>query len=184
MCGIAGLMTRDGSAAPLPILEKLQAALAHRGPDGHRIRVHGGCGLVHTRLSIVDVAGGAQPLVAPDDVAHINLHATGTPYNDAIETKAVHAVFGARGAEIPVCSVKSSIGHCMGAAGIIESIAAVKTLSENCIPPILGLEAEHKDPECGLNTPLGGPLHGDFPVILKTSYGFGGTNAAIVLSRA
>jgi len=122
--------------------------------------------------------------IARDDVAHINLHATGTPYNDAIETKAVHAVFGVRGAEIPVCSVKSSIGHCMGAAGIIESIAAVKTLSENCIPPILGLEAEHKDPECGLNTPLGGPLHGDFPVILKTSYGFGGTNAAIVLSRA
>lgn len=130
------------------------------------------------RAAIKDAA------LEPADIAHVNLHATGTPYNDAIETKAVHAVFGGRGATIPVCSIKSSIGHCMGAAGIIESAAAVMSLRENLIPPVLGLEAEHKDPACDLNTPLGAPLAGDFPIILKTSYGFGGTNAAIVLGRA
>ena len=79
--------------------------------------------------------------MGPEAIDHINLHATGTPYNDAIETKAVHAVFGARGREIPVCSVKSSIGHTMGAAGILESIAAVKTINEGKIPPVLGLRA-------------------------------------------
>lgn len=121
--------------------------------------------------------------IEPEGIDHINLHATGTPYNDAIETKAVHAVFGARGRSIPVCSVKSSIGHTMGAAGVLESIAAVNTLNAGLVPPVLGLEAAEKDPECDLNAPIGVPLRGAFNTILKTSYGFGGTNAAIVLEH-
>ena len=120
--------------------------------------------------------------LGPGQIDHLNLHATGTPYNDAIETKAVHAVFGEQGREIPVCSIKSSIGHCLGAAGIIESIAAVMTMREGKIPAVLGLEAAEKDPQCNLNTPLGKPLEGDYRTVLKTSYGFGGTNAAVVLT--
>ena len=120
--------------------------------------------------------------VDPARIDHLNLHATGTPYNDAIETKAIHAIFGARGKEIPVCSVKSSIGHTMGAAGILESIAGVKTLNEGFVPPVLGLEAAEKDPACDLNAPLVA-LRGEFKTILKTSYGFGGTNAAVVMGR-
>ncbi|HYF51419.1 MAG TPA: beta-ketoacyl-[acyl-carrier-protein] synthase family protein [Planctomycetota bacterium] len=122
--------------------------------------------------------------VPPDSIDHANLHATGTPYNDAIETKAIHAVFGARGRELPVCSVKSSIGHTMGAAGILESVAAVMTLNEGKVPPVLGLDPAQKDPACDLNTPTGAPLTGTFKRVLKTSYGFGGTNAAVVLERA
>ena len=117
-------------------------------------------------------------------IDHINLHATGTPYNDAIETKAVHATFGERGRTIPVCSIKSSIGHTMGAAGVLESIAAVHTLIDGLIPPVLGLDPAEKDPECDLNTPTGSALSGRFETVLKTSYGFGGTNAAVVLGRA
>lgn len=122
--------------------------------------------------------------VAPEKIDHINLHATGTPYNDAIETKAVLDVFDERGASIPVCSVKSSIGHTMGAAGVIESIAAIHSLNENLVPPVLGLEAATKDPACNLNTPIGAPLKADIRTVLKTSYGFGGTNAAVVLASA
>ncbi|HLX64465.1 MAG TPA: beta-ketoacyl-[acyl-carrier-protein] synthase family protein [Planctomycetota bacterium] len=121
--------------------------------------------------------------VEPNQIDHINLHATGTPYNDGIETKAVHAIFGARGKEIPVCSVKSSIGHTMGAAGILESIAAVRTINEGLVPPVLGLDPAEKDPECNLNAPTGAPLKGEFKTVLKTSYGFGGTNAAVVLAK-
>jgi len=106
------------------------------------------------------------------------------PYNDKSETTAVHATFGERGSKIPVCSVKSSIGHTMGAAGILESIVAIQSIKEGRIPPILGLEAAEKDPECDLNTPLDKPLEGKFNTVLKTSYGFGGTNAAVVLGRA
>jgi 3-oxoacyl-[acyl-carrier-protein] synthase II len=116
-----------------------------------------------------------------DAVDHLNLHATGTPYNDAIETKAVHAVFGPRGAEIPVCSIKSSIGHTMGAAGTIESIAAVLSLRDGKVPPVLGLNPAEQDPACNLRAPTGQPFAGTIKTILKTSYGFGGTNAAIVL---
>ena len=121
--------------------------------------------------------------VDPDRVDHLNLHATGTPFNDAIETKAIHAVFGSRGQEIPVCSVKSSIGHTMGAAGVIESIAAVMTLREGKVPPVLGLDPAEQDPACNVNAPTGAPLAGSFKTILKTSYGFGGTNAAVILSE-
>lgn len=121
--------------------------------------------------------------ISPGDIDHLNLHATGTPLNDALETKAVHAVFGPRGRTIPVCSIKSSIGHTMGAAGVLESIAAIMTLRDGKIPPVLGLDPNEKDPLCDLNAPIGAPLNGTFKNILKTSYGFGGTNAAIVMGR-
>lgn len=121
--------------------------------------------------------------IEPEKIDHLNLHATGTPYNDKIETKAVLSVFGSRGAEIPVCSVKSAIGHTMGAAGIHESIAALLTLRDGKIPPVLGLDPAEQDPECGLKAPTGAPLDGDFKTILKTSYGFGGTNAAVVFAK-
>jgi 3-oxoacyl-(acyl-carrier-protein) synthase len=123
----------------------------------------------------------ADANVQPGQIDHLNLHATGTPYNDAIETVAVLDVFGARGSGIPVTSIKSAIGHTMGAAGSIESIAAICSLRDGAIPPIQGLEPEHKDPACGLNTPTGAPLLRPLQHILKTSYGFGGTNAAVVL---
>jgi len=122
--------------------------------------------------------------LGPSKIDHVNLHATGTPYNDKIETKAVLSVFGERGAEIPVCSVKSSIGHTMGAAGVIESIAAVLSLQTGSIPPVLGLDPAQQDPECGLRPVTGTALRGDFRTALKTSYGFGGTNAALVFARA
>jgi 3-oxoacyl-(acyl-carrier-protein) synthase len=121
--------------------------------------------------------------VAPEAVEHANLHATGTPYNDKIETKALHGVLGERASKLPVCSIKSSIGHTMGAAGTLESIAALLTLRDGKIPPILGLEPAEKDPECDLLTPTGVPYEGNFQTILKTSYGFGGTNAAVVFSK-
>jgi 3-oxoacyl-[acyl-carrier-protein] synthase II len=125
----------------------------------------------------------ADAKLTPERVGHLNLHATGTPYNDKIETKAVLDVFGARGKEIPVAAIKSSIGHTMGAAGLIESIAAVKSLNDGLVPPVVGLDPAEKDPECDLKVAVGAPLAVSFDVVMKTSYGFGGTNAAVVLGR-
>ncbi len=79
MCGIAGVMMRDGRPLPDDILEKLANALSHRGPDGRGELNRGDVGLVHTRLAIVDVEGGRQPFVAPDGIALI---ANGEIYND------------------------------------------------------------------------------------------------------
>jgi 3-oxoacyl-[acyl-carrier-protein] synthase II len=125
----------------------------------------------------------ADAKVPAERIGHLNLHATGTPYNDKIETKAVLDVFGARGKEIPVAAIKSSIGHTMGAAGLIESIAAVKSLNEGLVPPVVGLDPAEKDPECDLKVAIGAPLQVSFDVVMKTSYGFGGTNAAVVMGR-
>ncbi|MBV8455408.1 MAG: asparagine synthase (glutamine-hydrolyzing) [Acetobacteraceae bacterium] len=79
MCGIAGVMTRDGSTPDAAMLQALQAALAHRGPDGRGMLVRGDVGLVHLRLAIVDLATGDQPLLAPGGTA---LVANGEIYND------------------------------------------------------------------------------------------------------
>ena len=78
MCGIAGVMMRGGRVPAPAALARMAQALRHRGPDGEGIRTHGDVGLVHTRLSIVDIAGGAQPLMAGD----VALIANGEVYND------------------------------------------------------------------------------------------------------
>ncbi len=79
MCGIAGLMTRDGRPPDMAVLRKLAAALAHRGPDGERFHISGNTGLVHRRLAIIDLEGGHQPLFGRDDTS---LVANGEIYND------------------------------------------------------------------------------------------------------
>ena len=79
MCGIAGVMTRDGSPPASALLAGLQGALAHRGPDGKGRLVRGGVALVHTRLAIIDLATGDQPLFAPGGSA---LVANGEIYNN------------------------------------------------------------------------------------------------------
>ena len=79
MCGIAGIMTRDGSAPDSGMLARLRAALAHRGPDGHGTLVRGDTGLVHLRLAIVDLETGDQPLYAPTGAALVG---NGEIYND------------------------------------------------------------------------------------------------------
>ena len=78
MCGIAGVMMRGGRSSAPAVLTRMAQALRHRGPDGDGTHIHGAVGLVHTRLSIVDLAGGAQPLVAGD----VALVANGEIYND------------------------------------------------------------------------------------------------------
>jgi 3-oxoacyl-[acyl-carrier-protein] synthase II len=119
--------------------------------------------------------------VRPGDVDHVNLHGTGTKYNDLIETVAVKAVFGERARSIPVTANKSVIGHAMGAAGALEAIASAMTLREGVVPPTAGLEEQ--DPECDLDVVRGRPREVGANVVLSTSYGIGGTNAAVVLAR-
>lgn len=89
MCGIAGLMTRDGRPPDARVLDRLQAALAHRGPDGTGRLVRGDTGLVHLRLAIVDLQTGDQPLFAPQGAALI---ANGEIYNDPDLRRAMPAV--------------------------------------------------------------------------------------------
>jgi 3-oxoacyl-[acyl-carrier-protein] synthase II len=123
----------------------------------------------------------------PQDVVYINAHGTSTPLNDRAETAAIKLALGedvARG--IPISSLKSAIGHLLGAAGAVEAIATIQALRDRIVPPTLGLE----EPEEGLDLdyvpraarPL--DIDGRPPVALSSSFGFGGHNAVLCLEAA
>jgi 3-oxoacyl-[acyl-carrier-protein] synthase II len=123
----------------------------------------------------------ADANVDPDEIDHINAHGTGTPFNDKTETTAIKEIFGERAYNIPVNSMKSMMGHCMGAAGSLETIGAALTALHGIIPPTVNLETP--DPECDLDYVPGTAREMKVKIVLCNSYGFGGTNAALVLRR-
>jgi 3-oxoacyl-[acyl-carrier-protein] synthase II len=118
--------------------------------------------------------------VDPDEVDHVNAHAASTPAGDKAEANAIKAVLGERATSIPVTSIKGAIGHCMAAAGALEFMAAVRTLTENCIPPTRNYR--NPDPEIGLDV-VGAPRAAEVNVISKHSFGLGGQNAVVILRR-
>ena len=120
-------------------------------------------------------------LLPPDAVDHVNAHGTGTKYNDSVETLAIKNVFGPRAYKIPIVSIKSAIGHVLGAASAMEAVASVMTLREGVIPPTLNLE--EPDPECDLDYVADGPRKSAVNVVLSNSSGIGGANCAVVLGR-
>ncbi|MEK7270438.1 MAG: beta-ketoacyl-[acyl-carrier-protein] synthase family protein [Planctomycetota bacterium] len=119
--------------------------------------------------------------LAPSAVDHVNAHGTGTLYNDPVETAAIHRVLGDRARQIPVVSIKPIVGHAMGAAGAIEIIATVLTLSEGFVPPTLGLE--EPDPACDLDYVPGRARPFSGRIAISNSYGIGGANACVVLKK-
>lgn len=114
----------------------------------------------------------------PDDVEHINAHGTSTYLNDACETKAIKDVFGERAKNIPITANKSMIGHCLGAAGGIESVFSVKTITEGIIPPTINYE--NPDPGCDLDYCPNTARKQTVKNVLSSSFGFGGTNASML----
>jgi 3-oxoacyl-[acyl-carrier-protein] synthase II len=117
-----------------------------------------------------------------DRVDYINAHATSTKANDAAETKAIKAVFGAEAYNIPISATKSMIGHALGAAGAIEAVVCVKALGEQFIPPTINLE--QPDPDCDLDYV---PRHGrsvKIQTVMSNSFGFGNCNATLIFKAA
>jgi len=114
----------------------------------------------------------------PSEVAHINAHGTSTSLNDSCETKAIKVVLGEHAYQVPVTSNKSMIGHCLGAAGGIESVMSIMTINEGIIPPTINLE--HPDPVCDLDYVPNVARKARVGNVLSNSFGFGGTNACIL----
>lgn len=116
------------------------------------------------------------------DVGYINAHGTSTRLNDAMETAAVKRVFGEQAREVQLSSIKSMIGHSIGASGAIEAAALALSLKNQVYPPTINLT--HPDPQCDLDYI---PLHAREKKVrygLSTSFGFGGQNGALVMSAA
>lgn len=116
-----------------------------------------------------------------NDIDVINAHGTSTYYNDKNETLAIKNVFGERAYRIPVHSIKSMIGHLLGAAGAIEAIASILTIRDGIIPPTINYE--EKDPECDLNYVVNTAMKKDVKTVLSENSGFGGHNTAIVFKK-
>ena len=119
--------------------------------------------------------------IAPAAVDHINAHAASTPAGDQAESAAIHLIYGDRASSIPVTSMKGALGHCMGASGALETIAAVRSLSDQVIPPTLNYETP--DPAIDLDVVHGAPRPAAIDVVAKHAFGLGGQNACLILAR-
>jgi len=119
--------------------------------------------------------------ISPDEVDHVNAHAASTPAGDVAEARAIHAVFGERATGIPVTSIKGAIGHCMAAAGALETISAVMTIAEGRIPPTRNYRTP--DPEVNLDIVGNQARDAAVTVMTKHSFGLGGQNACLVLRK-
>lgn len=119
--------------------------------------------------------------LTPEEVDYIAAHGTGTPMNDAIETKAIKIAFGEAAYDVAVSSIKSMTGHTLGAAGALSAIAAVKAMHEGFIPPTINLETP--DPECDLDYVPNKPRRAEVKVAVANGFGFGGQNASVVLQK-
>jgi 3-oxoacyl-[acyl-carrier-protein] synthase II len=136
----------------------------------------GGEGAVQSMQAALADAG-----LPPDAVDYINAHGTSTPYNDANETLAIKRVFGDHAFRLAVSSIKSMIGHTLGAAGAIEAAATILSLKHGLLPPTINYQ--YPDPDCDLDYVPNTARDASIRVALNNSFGFGGTNATTVFRR-
>jgi 3-oxoacyl-[acyl-carrier-protein] synthase II len=120
--------------------------------------------------------------LVPSEVDYINAHGTSTEYNDANETMAIKKVFGEQAANVAVSSTKSMTGHLLGAAGAVEGVFSALTLHYGVIPPTINYD--NPDPQCDLDYVPNQARKADVRIVLSNSFGFGGTNACVILRRA
>ena len=118
--------------------------------------------------------------VGPAEVDYISAHGTGTQANDRIETAAIRAVLGERADAVPVSSIKSMLGHTMGAASAIEAIACVLAIDTGYLPPTI--HYEEPDPECDLDYVPNQARSARVDVALNNAYAFGGNNSCVVFA--
>ena len=114
-----------------------------------------------------------------DEVDHLNAHGTATPQNDAAEARGFRRVFGDRTGSIPVTSLKSMIGHCLGAAGAVEAAALALTVARGAIPPTI--HHAGTDADCALDIVANDAREQRVQCAVSTSLGFGGNDSAIVM---
>jgi 3-oxoacyl-[acyl-carrier-protein] synthase II len=177
-----------GEGAGLLVLES-EAHAARRGAN-MRAEVGGyglSCDAYHITRPHPDAAGSIAAMraaiersgIAPAEIDFVNAHGTGTKHNDAAESKVVREVFGDR--RVPLSSMKSMLGHCMGAASALEAVGCVFTLETGTYPPTIGYETP--DPECDVQVVANAAQRGKADIVINNSLAFGGYNAVTVLAR-
>jgi 3-oxoacyl-[acyl-carrier-protein] synthase II len=181
-----GMMVAEG--AGVIILESLENALKRNAPIYAEILGYGlSCDAQH--MTQPSVEGVSQCMVKAiresgikiEEVDYICAHGTGTPANDRTECAAIKRVFGERHGEIPVSSIKSMLGHTMGAASALETITCALIIKNDLIPPTINFETA--DPECDIDCVPNRARKHIVNIALNNSYAFGGNNASLVLKK-
>jgi 3-oxoacyl-[acyl-carrier-protein] synthase II len=181
-----GLLLGEGAA--MLVLES-EASVVRRGArplaelggyglacDAHHItRPHPeGAGSIKAMRQAIESSG-----LTPADVDHINAHGTATPNNDSVEALVIRKIFEDR--PVPVTSIKSMIGHCMGASSAMEAIACVMTLETGIVPPTTNYETP--DPECALAIVANHAQEHRVDVVLNNALAFGGYDAVVCFAK-
>jgi 3-oxoacyl-[acyl-carrier-protein] synthase II len=179
-----------GEGAGILTLEELEHARARGARIWGEVLGYGICAEAHhltapepsgegiarsIRLALKDAG------IAPEEVDYINAHGTATPLNDVVETRGIKKAFGKRAYEIPISSIKSMIGHCLGSAGGIEAVATLLSLHEGIIPPTISYTTP--DPECDLDYTPNKARKKEINIAISNSFAFGGNNVCLVFSK-
>ena len=181
-----GMMLGEG--AGILVLETLESA-EKRGADIYAEILGYGLSCDASHMTMPSVEGIRKVMekairnaeIKKEDVDYVCAHGTGTPANDKIETGSIKEVFGDRAKDIPVSSIKSMLGHTMGAASAIEAIACCSAIRANILPPTINLETP--DPECDLDYVKDVSRGKDLGTILNNSFAFGGNNACVAIGQ-
>ncbi len=179
-----------GEGAATVVLEELEHALARGAEIYAEVVGYGMTGdAYHITAPCADADGAIRVITAamndarvnPDEVDYINAHGTSTPLNDKVETLAIKEIFGERAYKLKISSIKSMIGHLLGAAGAVEAVATALTIKNGIIPPTINYE--HPDPDCDLDYVPNKAIEYPVKVAISNSFGFGGTNACLVFKE-
>ena len=119
--------------------------------------------------------------ISPEKVDYVNAHGTSTQLNDLSETRAIKKVLGEKAYKTPVSSIKSMVGHMLGAAGALEAMVCCKVVETGVIPPTINLE--YPDPECDLDYVPGKSRTGNINLTISNSFGFGGHNSVLAIAK-
>lgn len=179
-----------GEGAGILVLETLESAQARGATIYAEIVGYGSTGDAHHITAPAENGEGAARAMKqaiadaglkPEDIDYVNAHGTSTGLNDKYETQAIKTVFGDYAYDVAVSSTKSMTGHLLGAAGGIEGVISVKSISEGIIPATINYETP--DPECDLDYVPNEARKQDVNAVLSNSLGFGGHNACLIFRK-
>jgi 3-oxoacyl-[acyl-carrier-protein] synthase II len=181
-----------GEAAGVLVMETLEHALA-RGAKIYCEIAGGGAtaDAYHITAPHPEGLGARNVMLAalsdanllPEDIDYINTHGTSTPLGDGAEVKAILDVFGEHAYELNISSTKSMTGHCLGAAGVIEAIAAIMAVKEDVVPPTINHFTDDPTLDPKLNFTFNTAQHRVVNAALSNTFGFGGHNAAVIVKK-